>query len=37
MNILEVIDEYNNLNTKYLEYITDFINSFNLDNGKNTL
>jgi hypothetical protein len=35
MTILEEIEKYNNYNTKYLECIIDFTNSFNLENKIN--
>lgn len=35
MYTLEVIEKYNNYSTKYLEYTTDFLNIFYLDNKKN--
>lgn len=34
MTILEEIEKYNNYSTIYLEFVTEFINIFNLENKK---
>jgi len=34
-NILDVIEKYNNYNTKYFESLTDIINNFNLNTNIN--
>jgi len=35
-NILDVIEKYNNYNTKYFESLTDTLNNFNLNTNINS-